>query len=98
MLELVVLPQRSERSTREGKGRYLLRRGAAMTLDDEKSIYVGGLPYDCTQEDLRRAFDLYGAIVDVKVRHLTLLLPGSLLFYHSPSCFFWEPNGTSLSC
>ncbi|XP_065047443.1 uncharacterized protein LOC135678490 [Musa acuminata AAA Group] len=38
-----------------------------MTLDDDKSIYVGGLPYDCTQEDLRRAFDLYGAIVDVKI-------------------------------
>ncbi|XP_074578753.1 uncharacterized protein LOC141835223 [Curcuma longa] len=38
-----------------------------MTLDDEKSVYVGGLPYECTQEDLRRAFDLYGAIVDVKI-------------------------------
>ncbi|CAL9773010.1 unnamed protein product [Musa acuminata subsp. burmannicoides] len=44
-----------------------------MTLDDDKSIYVGGLPYDCTQEDLRRAFDLYGAIVDVKVRLLPYL-------------------------
>lgn len=42
----------------------------AMTMDDEKSVYVGGLPYECTQEDLRRAFDLYGAIVDVKVRFL----------------------------
>ncbi|XP_042398483.1 U1 small nuclear ribonucleoprotein 70 kDa-like isoform X2 [Zingiber officinale] len=38
-----------------------------MTIDDEKSIYVGGLPYECTQEDLHRAFDLYGAIMDVKI-------------------------------
>ncbi|WOL09013.1 glycine-rich RNA-binding protein RZ1B-like [Canna indica] len=43
------------------------RNRRAMTVDDEKSVYVGGLPYDCTQEDLRRAFDLYGAIVDVKI-------------------------------
>ncbi|THU52355.1 hypothetical protein C4D60_Mb10t03140 [Musa balbisiana] len=60
-------PQRSEWSTREGKEEVSASAVAAMTLDDEKSIYVGGLPYDCTQEDLRRAFDLYGAIVDVKI-------------------------------
>lgn len=38
-----------------------------MTIDDEKSIYVGGLPYDATEETLRKAFVLYGAVVAVKV-------------------------------
>ncbi|KAJ0960085.1 hypothetical protein J5N97_000144 [Dioscorea zingiberensis] len=38
-----------------------------MTIDDENSIYVGGLPYDCTEDDLRAAFDIYGAIVAVKI-------------------------------
>lgn len=38
-----------------------------MTVDDENSIYVGGLPYDATEETLRRVFDLYGAIVAVKI-------------------------------
>lgn len=38
-----------------------------MTLDDENSVYVGGLPYDCNESQLRRAFDLYGSIVAVKI-------------------------------
>lgn len=38
-----------------------------MTIDDESSIYVGGLPYDATEESIRRTFDLYGAIVAVKI-------------------------------
>ncbi|KAF7806342.1 Cold-inducible RNA-binding protein B [Senna tora] len=38
-----------------------------MTIDDESSIYVGGLPYDATEDTIRTVFDLYGAIVDVKI-------------------------------
>ncbi|KAJ4958460.1 hypothetical protein NE237_025571 [Protea cynaroides] len=38
-----------------------------MTIDDENSIYVGGLPYDSTEETLRDAFHYYGAVVAVKV-------------------------------
>ncbi|XP_057536048.1 glycine-rich RNA-binding protein RZ1A-like isoform X2 [Amaranthus tricolor] len=38
-----------------------------MTVDDENSIYVGGLPYECTEPQLRRAFELYGSIVSVKI-------------------------------
>ncbi|KAL9268777.1 hypothetical protein AKJ16_DCAP22119 [Drosera capensis] len=38
----------------------------AMTSDDENSIYVGGLPYDCAEDELRRVFELYGVVVAVK--------------------------------
>ncbi|XP_021741618.1 zinc finger CCCH domain-containing protein 25-like [Chenopodium quinoa] len=38
-----------------------------MTIDDNKSVYVGGLPYDCSESQLRRAFDLYGSIIAVKI-------------------------------
>lgn len=38
-----------------------------MTIDDENSVYVGGLPYSATEDSLRRVFDLYGAIVAVKI-------------------------------
>uniref|UniRef100_A0A9I9CJI2 RRM domain-containing protein n=1 Tax=Cucumis melo TaxID=3656 RepID=A0A9I9CJI2_CUCME len=38
-----------------------------MTVDDDSSIYVGGLPYDATEDTLRRIFDLYGAVVAVKI-------------------------------
>ncbi|KAL0315640.1 UNVERIFIED_CONTAM: hypothetical protein Sradi_5442200 [Sesamum radiatum] len=38
-----------------------------MTIDDNSSIYVGGLPYDITEENLRRVFDIYGAVLAVKV-------------------------------
>ena len=39
-----------------------------MTIDDESSIYVGGLPYDATKDSIHRVFELYGAILDVKVK------------------------------
>ncbi|XP_011078319.1 glycine-rich RNA-binding protein RZ1B [Sesamum indicum] len=38
-----------------------------MTIDDNSSIYVGGLPYDITEENLRRVFDIYGAVLAVKI-------------------------------
>ncbi|KAL4653959.1 hypothetical protein ACB092_01G343500 [Castanea dentata] len=38
-----------------------------MTIDDESSIYVGGLPYDATKDSIHRVFELYGAILDVKI-------------------------------
>ncbi|KAI4344072.1 hypothetical protein L6164_011344 [Bauhinia variegata] len=38
-----------------------------MTIDDESSIYIGGLPYDATEDNLHTVFDLYGAIVDIKI-------------------------------
>ncbi|KAK4357734.1 hypothetical protein RND71_023344 [Anisodus tanguticus] len=38
-----------------------------MTVDDESSIYVGGLPYSATEETLRRVFDIYGAVIDTKI-------------------------------
>ncbi|KAI3875059.1 hypothetical protein MKW98_019632 [Papaver atlanticum] len=38
-----------------------------MTIDDDNSIYVGGIPYDCTEEDIRRVFDLYGSVIAVKI-------------------------------
>ncbi|XVF34748.1 hypothetical protein REPUB_Repub18cG0085800 [Reevesia pubescens] len=37
-----------------------------MTIDDESSVYVGGLPYDATESSIRRLFSLYGAVVAVK--------------------------------
>ncbi|KAL5729463.1 hypothetical protein ACHQM5_002409 [Ranunculus cassubicifolius] len=40
-----------------------------MTIDDEKSIYVGGLPFHCSEDVVRRAFDVFGAIVAVKIVH-----------------------------
>ncbi|XP_038695593.1 zinc finger CCCH domain-containing protein 25 isoform X1 [Tripterygium wilfordii] len=38
-----------------------------MTVDDENSVYVGGLPYDATEDSVRRVFNIYGAIVAVKI-------------------------------
>ncbi|KAM5547813.1 hypothetical protein ABKV19_001997 [Rosa sericea] len=38
-----------------------------MTIDDESSVYVGGLPYDATEDSVRQVFDLYGAVVAVKI-------------------------------
>ncbi|KAB1223259.1 Cold-inducible RNA-binding protein [Morella rubra] len=38
-----------------------------MTIDDESSIYVGGLPYDATEDSVRRVFDSYGAVAAVKI-------------------------------
>ncbi|XP_048441671.1 zinc finger CCCH domain-containing protein 25-like isoform X2 [Pyrus x bretschneideri] len=38
-----------------------------MTIDDESSVYVGGLPYDATEETVRRVFELYGNVIAVKI-------------------------------
>ncbi|XP_059635008.1 uncharacterized protein LOC132277238 isoform X2 [Cornus florida] len=38
-----------------------------MTIDDDKSVYVGGLPYDTTEDNVRKAFELYGSVVAVKI-------------------------------
>ncbi|CAN6681116.1 unnamed protein product [Malus baccata var. baccata] len=38
-----------------------------MTIDDESSIYIGGLPYDATEETVRRVFELYGNVIAVKI-------------------------------
>ncbi|KAH7572343.1 hypothetical protein ACOSQ2_015708 [Xanthoceras sorbifolium] len=38
-----------------------------MTIDDESSVYVGGLPCTATEDSIRRVFDLYGAVVAVKI-------------------------------
>ncbi|KAM7259298.1 hypothetical protein ACFE04_015039 [Oxalis oulophora] len=38
-----------------------------MTVDDDNSIYVGGLPYNATEDTLRHAFDYYGHIIAVKI-------------------------------
>eukprot|EP00252_Welwitschia_mirabilis_P001893 TRINITY_DN11860_c0_g1_i1.p1 TRINITY_DN11860_c0_g1~~TRINITY_DN11860_c0_g1_i1.p1 ORF type:complete len:340 (+),score=82.54 TRINITY_DN11860_c0_g1_i1:347-1366(+) len=38
-----------------------------MTVDDENSIYVGGLPYDSTEDSVRRAFEMYGTITGIKI-------------------------------
>ncbi|KAE9587565.1 hypothetical protein Lal_00032016 [Lupinus albus] len=38
-----------------------------MTMDDECSIYVGGIPYDTTEDTIRTIFNLYGAILDIKI-------------------------------
>lgn len=41
-----------------------------MTVDDESSVYVGGLPYDTTEDSLRKTFSRYGSVVAVKVLSL----------------------------
>ncbi|KAG9153200.1 hypothetical protein Leryth_020599 [Lithospermum erythrorhizon] len=38
-----------------------------MTVDDNRSIYVGGLSYNVTEQTLRRAFNSYGPIIAVKI-------------------------------
>ncbi|XP_022731825.1 zinc finger CCCH domain-containing protein 25-like isoform X2 [Durio zibethinus] len=38
-----------------------------MTIDDDSSVYVGGLPYDATESSISRVFSLYGAVVAVKI-------------------------------
>ncbi|KAF2616122.1 hypothetical protein F2Q70_00007664 [Brassica cretica] len=45
-----------------------------MTMEDANSVYVGGLPYDVTEEALRRVFSTYGTVVDIKVDFPHLLL------------------------
>ena len=41
-----------------------------MTIDDDRSIYIGGLPYNASEDTLRRVFNLYGSIVAVKVLNI----------------------------
>lgn len=43
-----------------------------MTIDDESSVYVGGLPYNVSEDSLRDLFAMYGSIVAVKVRFAPL--------------------------
>lgn len=38
-----------------------------MTIDDESSVYVGGLPYNVNDDSLRDLFAIYGSIVAVKI-------------------------------
>ncbi|CAN8300752.1 unnamed protein product [Cochlearia groenlandica] len=38
-----------------------------MTMDDGNSVYVGGLPYDVTDETLRREFSIYGTVLTIKI-------------------------------
>jgi RNA recognition motif-containing protein len=38
-----------------------------MTMDDGNSVYVGGLPYDITEEAVRRVFSIYGSVLTVKI-------------------------------
>lgn len=40
-----------------------------MTIDDDRSVYVGALPYDITDDSLRKAFSLYGHVVAVKINN-----------------------------
>ena len=42
-----------------------------MTMDDNNSVYVGGLPYDITEEALRRVFSPYGTVHDIKVNFIS---------------------------
>ncbi|RDX70021.1 Cold-inducible RNA-binding protein B, partial [Mucuna pruriens] len=55
--EVIVCKEKGKIDNRKGK----------MTMDDDSSIYVGGLPYDATEETIRTVFNLYGAILDVKI-------------------------------
>ncbi|OMO57941.1 hypothetical protein COLO4_34973 [Corchorus olitorius] len=38
-----------------------------MTIDDGSSVYVGGLPYDATESNIRRIFSSYGDVIAVKI-------------------------------
>uniref|UniRef100_A0A0D6R6R2 RRM domain-containing protein n=1 Tax=Araucaria cunninghamii TaxID=56994 RepID=A0A0D6R6R2_ARACU len=38
-----------------------------MTVDDENSVYVGGLPYESTEDSVQRAFEIYGTVIAVKI-------------------------------
>jgi hypothetical protein len=42
--------------------------GCEMAVDEVTSVYVGGLPYEASEDMLRDAFEYYGTIVAVKVR------------------------------
>ncbi|KFK26244.1 hypothetical protein AALP_AA8G222000 [Arabis alpina] len=36
-------------------------------MDDGNSVYVGGLPYDVSEESLRRVFSVYGNVIIIKI-------------------------------
>ncbi|KAF6166952.1 hypothetical protein GIB67_030645 [Kingdonia uniflora] len=38
-----------------------------MTIDDNSSIYVGGLAHNCSEDIIRKSFELYGTVVAVKL-------------------------------
>ncbi|KAL1816092.1 hypothetical protein ACET3Z_018666 [Daucus carota] len=38
-----------------------------MTIADDNSVYVGGLPYGANEDSIRKAFDLYGRVRAVKI-------------------------------
>lgn len=59
-----------------------------MTIDDENSVYVGGLPYDATEESIRKAFDFYGRVVAVKVYLFHNINTSSLIYFVS-RVFAW---------
>lgn len=46
---------------------YLIEERVKMTIDDESSVYVGGLPYSANEDSVRKVFDKYGSVVAVKV-------------------------------
>lgn len=50
-----------------------------MTIDDDRSIYIGGLPYNASEDTLRRVFNLYGSIVAVKVINSSVLTSNSTI-------------------
>lgn len=45
----------------------LIEERVKMTIDDESSVYVGGLPYSANEDSVRKVFDKYGSVVAVKV-------------------------------
>jgi RNA recognition motif-containing protein len=55
-----------------------------MAVDEVTSVYVGGLPYEASEDMLRDAFEYYGTIVAVKVR------PRSLWFSPVLSGIVWD--------
>jgi RNA recognition motif-containing protein len=50
-----------------------------MTIDDDRSIYIGGLPYNASEDTLRRVFNLYGSIVAVNVINSSVLTSNSTI-------------------
>jgi RNA recognition motif-containing protein len=50
-----------------------------MTIDDDRSIYIGGLPYNASEDTLRRVFNLCGSIVAVKVINSSVLTSNSTI-------------------
>lgn len=50
-----------------------------MTIDDDRSIYIGGLPYNASEDTLHRVFNLYGSIVAVKVINSSVLTSNSTI-------------------